>query len=155
MLSQNATRVAISIADPIKIDHVTTRERKTFRKPPEGLDSWPRGELLEMEIRTSLALGIVEFNDANSCFLAMASSSVVDTDSARGFVASIAGVCTVLDEVSMELLSYLMSLTGTNGLSRVAILSATAVASPMMTEAVSLICFGLDLFLTFLGRAMA
>ena len=141
MLSKNATRKATSIADPMKIDHVATRERETFRKPPEGLDSWPRVELLETEIRTFLELGIVEFNDANSCFLAISSSSVIDIDSARGFVSSIAGVCTLPDEVSIELLSSLMSLGGTNGVSRVAALTMTAVGSLMTTAAVSLICF--------------
>ena len=141
MLSKNATRRANSIADPIQIDHVATRERETFRKPPEGLDSWPRVELLETEIRTFLGLGIVEFNDANSCFLAMSSSSVVDIDSARGFVSSIAGVCTLLDGALIELPSSLMSLGGTNGLSGAAALTATAVGSPMTTEAVSRICF--------------
>ena len=59
LLSKNATRRANSITDPIKIDHVETRERETFRKPPEGLDSWPRVESLETELRTFLGLGIV------------------------------------------------------------------------------------------------
>ena len=101
MLRKIATRRAVSKIAPVRIDHSITAERDAFCDPVEGFDSGPRVDTLETDIRTLLGLGTVDAKDANSCWVAMASRFMADTESARGFVSSIAEVCALLDEVSM------------------------------------------------------
>ena len=64
-------------------------------------------------------LGIVGFKSANSCFVAMASSSAVDIESAPGFIPSIVPIYALLDEVSTQLSSSLMDSWGVMGGSRI------------------------------------
>lgn len=100
MLSNNATRRVNSTVAPAKSGHADTAERENFCKPVKGLDVWRCVELLEMDTRTLPLAGIVDPNDANSCSDAMAFSSLVEIDSARGFL-STAVICALLDEASM------------------------------------------------------
>ena len=72
-----------------------------------------------MDIRIPLGLGIIGFESASSCFIALSLGSAADIESTPGFISSIASIYALLDEVSTQLSSSLIDGWGVMGGSRI------------------------------------
>lgn len=149
------TRSATTSIAPPEYPHASTDEDEAFGEPGGSVGSWVVVEMLETETRTLLDLGVEDSSSAKSCFVAMSLSSIVDIESARGLVASIAESCALLDGVSTQLARSMIELGRVTGPTKAAATSATTAVSPAATLTVSLMTFGARVFLALLVRAIA
>ena len=150
----NDTRNATTSIAPAEYLHASTDEDEAFGEPGASVGSWLFVETLETDTRTLLGLGTEDSSSAKSWFAAMSLSSVIDTESARGFVASIPVKCALLDEVPTQSSKSLTELGRVIGGSKAAPASATAVVSLAATLTVSLMAFWPRVFLALLVRAI-
>ena len=144
----------ITIDTPV-YDHNCTGEYEMFCESVVGVDSWLSLEMLEMDVRTLLGLPMADSNSVRSCLETMSLSSIADTESARGFGASIAILSALLEEVRGLPLRSSIDLGDIIGSSTAAAVPATAVVLSVSTLTLFLVFFGPRLFLGMFRRAIA